>query len=99
MKITKKQDGSSMTVALSGRLDTATASVLSDALKGIESELTDLTFDFEKLDYISSAGLRELLKIKQSMKYGSTVKVANANEIVREVFRVTGFEEVVPMVH
>ena len=97
MKITKQQEGTSMMVTLSGRLDTETASKLDDALKNDLAELETLTFDFENLDYVSSAGLRELLKAKRNMKYGGTVKVVNANEIVREVFSVTGFDSLVEL--
>ena len=97
MKITKKQEGASMVVALSGRLDTETASKLDEALKDSLGGLDTLTFDFKDLDYVSSAGLRELLKAKRNMKYGGTVKVINANEIVREVFSVTGFDTVVEL--
>ena len=61
MTIQKTQNEKALTIALEGRLDTLTApeleAVLNDALAGVE----ELTFDFEKLDYISSAGLRVLL--------------------------------------
>ena len=87
-----------MTVALSGRLDLESASMLGEALKDIESKLNDLTFDLENLDYISSAGLRELLKVKRNMKLGSTIKAVNANEIVKEVFRFTGFDQLIEVV-
>ena len=97
MKITKQKDGSSMVVTLTGRLDTESASKLDEALKNDLSELDKLTFDFENLDYISSAGLRELLKAKRNMKYGGTVTVINASEIVTEVFNVTGFDSVVDL--
>ena len=61
MKITKKQDGSALVVALEGRLDTTTAPELEAELKGSLDGITDLTLDMAKLDYISSAGLRVLL--------------------------------------
>lgn len=83
-----------MTIALEGRLDTLTVPELESELKAYSlSQLTEITVDAEKLDYISSAGLRVLLQAYKSMKMGGVLRVINANQITREVFRVTGFEE------
>ena len=91
MIINKKQDGSALVVALEGRLDTTTAPELEQELKNSLDGVTDLTLDMDKLDYISSAGLRVLLSAhKTTMKQGQ-MKVINASEIVKEVFEVTGF--------
>ena len=97
MKITKNLNGTELTVALEGELDTLTAPELENALKEGLSDLTAITFDFTGLDYISSAGLRVLLMTYRGMHYGGTVKVINANEIVREVFEVTGFTDIIPV--
>ena len=91
MNIEQKKDGTALTLALEGRLDTMTApqldAVLKEALPGVEA----LTFDLEKLDYISSAGLRVLLSAQKAMNQQGAMKVKNANEMILEIFEVTGF--------
>ena len=94
MIINKKQDGSALVVALEGRLDTTTAPELEQALKSSLDGVTDLTLDMTNLDYISSAGLRVLLSAHKTMLKQGTMKVTNASEIVREVFEVTGFSDI-----
>ena len=91
MTINKKQDGSALVVALEGRLDTTTAPELEQELKNSLDGVTDLTLDLAKLDYISSAGLRVLLSAHKTMMKQGQMKVINASEIVKEVFDVTGF--------
>ena len=91
MIINKKQDGSALVVALEGRLDTTTAPELEQELKNSLDGVTDLTLDLAKLDYISSAGLRVLLSAHKTMMKQGQMKVINASEIVKEVFDVTGF--------
>ena len=94
MIINKKQDGSALVVALEGRLDTTTAPELEQELKNSLDGVTDLTLDLAKLDYISSAGLRVLLSAHKTMMKQGQMKVTNASEIVREVFDVTGFSDI-----
>ena len=94
MNITKTQNGNAVTIALEGRLDTTTAPQLEQALKSVLDDATELTLDFEKLDYISSAGLRVLLGAHKAMFKKGGMKVTNVNEIVREVFDVTGFVDI-----
>ena len=94
MKITKNLNGTSLTVALEGRLDTTTAPELEQVLKESMDGATELTMDFAKLDYISSAGLRVLLAAHKAMAKKSGMKVVNANEMVKEVFEVTGFADI-----
>ncbi len=94
MTIQKTQNEKTLTIALEGRLDTTTApeleAVLNDALAGVE----ELTFDFEKLDYISSAGLRVLLAAQKTMNRQGSMKVIHANEMILEIFEVTGFADI-----
>lgn len=94
MNITKTQNGNAVTIALEGRLDTTTAPQLEQALKSVLDDAIELTLDFEKLDYISSAGLRVLLSAHKAMLKKGGMKVTNVNEIVREVFDVTGFVDI-----
>ena len=94
MNIQQEKNGNALTIALEGRLDTMTApeleAALNDALIGVE----ELTFDFEKLEYISSAGLRVLLAAQKTMNRQGSMKVKNVNEIVMEIFDVTGFADI-----
>ena len=95
MNITKNLNGTSLEIALEGRLDTVTAPELEDVVKRELDGVNALVMDFSKLDYISSAGLRVLLSAHKIMAgKGGAMKVTNVNEIVREVFEVTGFEDI-----
>ena len=91
MTIEKIQDGRKLTIALEGRLDTTTAPALEEELKNSLNPVTELVFDFGRLEYISSAGLRVLLYANRTMWGKGTMKVINVNELVQEVFEVTGF--------
>ena len=94
MTIEKKTNGTALEIALEGRLDTMTApeleAELSQSLGGADS----LVLDFSKLDYISSAGLRVLLSAHKAMSARGGMKVTHVNEIVQEVFEVTGFADI-----
>ena len=94
MKITKNMNGTELTISLEGRLDTTTAPELEQALKDSMDGANTLTLDFGKLDYISSAGLRVLLSAHKAMTKKNGMKVVNANEMVKEVFDVTGFADI-----
>ena len=94
MKITKNLNGTNLEIALEGRLDTTTAPELEQELKGSMDGANELTLDFGKLDYISSAGLRVLLSAHKAMSKKGGMKVTNVNEIVKEVFDVTGFADI-----
>ena len=94
MVIIKKKDGGSLKIALEGRLDTSTAPSLEEALKEELNGVTDLEFDFAKLEYISSAGLRVLLSTQKIMKNQGNMKVKNVCPEIMEVFDITGFSEI-----
>ena len=94
MTIQQIKNENALTVALEGRLDTMTAPELEAALKTALEGVEELTFDFEKLDYISSAGLRVLLAAQKTMNNQGSMKVKNANEIIMEIFEVTGFADI-----
>jgi anti-sigma B factor antagonist len=94
MTIHNTLDGTERTIALEGRLDTTTSpeleTVLNDSLDGV----TALIFDFEKLDYISSAGLRVLLSAQKLMNRQGTMKILHVGEVIQEIFEVTGFSDI-----
>lgn len=94
MTINKTQNGNALTIALEGRLDTTTAPELEQALKDSLDGANALTIDLEKLEYISSAGLRVLLSAHKAMSKKDGMKVTHVNEIVSEVFEVTGFSDI-----
>ena len=94
MTINKNLSGNQLTIALEGRLDTTTAPELEAALKLSLDNVNSLIFDLDKLDYISSAGLRVLLSAQKIMSKKGSMKVTHVNEIVQEVFEVTGFSDI-----
>ena len=94
MTITKTLNGTELTVALEGRLDTVTAPELEAELKASLEGVTALVIDFAALEYISSAGLRVLLSAQKIMNKQGEMKVTHVNETVMEIFEVTGFSDI-----
>lgn len=94
LNIKEIRDGKVLTLELEGRMDTMTAPelerVIAEKLDGVET----LILDLEKLDYVSSAGLRVLLSAQKKMKAQGKMEVCNVNELVMEVFEITGFTEI-----
>ena len=79
-------------VILTGRLDTTTSGELDSKMKETEIKENLVVLDFTNLEYISSAGLRVLLSLKKTLESnGKALEIHNINEIVKEVFNVTGF--------
>ena len=98
MTITKELNGTALKIVLEGRLDTMTAPELERELNQDLGTVENLTMDFSKLDYISSAGLRVLLSTHKAMSGKGGMKITNVNEIVQEVFDVTGFADILTIV-
>lgn len=94
MLISKQTNGTELTIALDGRLDTTTAPELEAELRGSIKDIKELVFDMTKLAYISSAGLRVLLKVQKVMNKQGKMAVKNANSDIVEIFEVTGFDEI-----
>ena len=94
MIINKAINGTALTLFLEGRLDTATSPELETVLKESLDGVTELIFDFEKLEYISSAGLRVLLSAHKALSEKGGLKLTHVNEMVKEVFDVTGFTDI-----
>ena len=94
MTINKTANGNELTIALEGRLDTTTAPQLDDELKSALDGVTKLDFNFEKLEYISSAGLRVLLSAQKVMNKQGSMVIKNVNEEIQEIFEVTGFVDI-----
>ena len=94
MNIIRNKDGSKLTLALEGRLDTTTAPQLEAELKASLDGVTELDLDFEKLEYLSSAGLRVLLAAQKVMNKQGKMTIHHVNETIHEVFEVTGFIDI-----
>ena len=94
MNIIKNKDGSKLALALEGRLDTTTAPQLEAELKASMDGVTELDLDFEKLEYLSSAGLRVLLAAQKVMNKQGKMTIHHVNETIHEVFEVTGFIDI-----
>ena len=93
MNIDKKLEGTTLAIALEGRLDTTTSPELEEALAASLDGVTDLVFDFSKLDHLSSAGLRVLLSAQKRMNQQGSMKLVHVNDAVKEVFDITGFAD------
>ncbi len=94
LNIIKTGEGEKLTVALEGRLDTTTAPQLEAELKGALDGVSDLVMDFDKLEYISSAGLRVLLATQKVMNQQGKMVLHNVGEVIHEIFEVTGFTDI-----
>ncbi len=94
MTIEKKIENEKATLIISGRLDTQTAPELEKELDNLEETCTELIFDMSELAYISSAGLRVILKAQKYMNTKGQMKLTGVNESVMEVFEITGFLDI-----
>lgn len=93
MTIEKTADGEKLLIKLAGRLDTSTAPDLEKEVSALQG-ISDLTFDFEELEYISSAGLRVLLSAQKIMNKQGSMVIKNVNDTIDEVFEITGFSDI-----
>ena len=94
LNINKKLEDEKLTISLEGRLDTTTAPQLETMLKENIDGVKELVIDFEKLEYISSAGLRVLLSAQKTMSKQGSMKVINVSDLIKEIFEVTGFIDI-----
>jgi anti-sigma B factor antagonist len=94
LNVTKTVENGQGTISLEGRLDTMSAPELELIVRDTIPGLTALTLDFEKLDYISSAGLRVLLSAQKQMNHQGSMTLTNVNPAILEIFEVTGFTDI-----
>ena len=94
LNITKTFDNDALQIALEGRLDTTTAPDLESALNESINDAKELTLDFGKLEYISSAGLRVLLSAQKIMNQQGSMRVINVRDEINDIFEVTGFSDI-----
>ena len=91
MIINKKNEHGTLYFAPVGRLDTITASEFESELMSSLDGVTSLVLDFKDVAYVSSAGLRVILKAQKCMTATGNMKISGANAMVMEVFEITGF--------
>ena len=94
MTIEKKINNEAVTLIVSGRLDTQTAPELENELDLVLPGLKELTFDMTSLEYVSSAGLRVILKAQKTMNTQGSMKLTGVNDSIMEVFDITGFLDI-----
>ena len=94
MTIEKVLNGESAKIRVVGRLDTQTAPELEKEIDGVIANLKELTFDMAGLEYVSSAGLRVILKAQKIMNTKGSMKLIGVNDNIMEVFDITGFLDI-----
>ena len=94
MIIKKKQENNKMIIELDGRLDTNTAPKLEEEVNNVLDNIENLEINMENLQYIASAGLRVLLSLHKKIMKKGTMVIVGVNETVMEVFKVTGFSDI-----
>lgn len=94
LSIEKQLNDGVLDVQLEGRLDTNTSPELEEEMKDVLEQAKELNINCEKLDYISSSGLRVFLAFQKVMNKQGSMKVTNVNEDIMEIFEVTGFSDI-----
>ena len=94
MNIGKECNANAVTLKVVGRLDTTTAPALETAVSETIGACDQLVLDFAGLEYISSAGLRVILKAQKAMAAKGGMKLLHVNETIMEIFEITGFSDI-----
>ena len=94
MDMKKETENGVLTVYLEGKLDTGTAPQAEKDLEADVAQARQLVLDFKALKYLSSAGLRLILKLHKTMSEKDGMSVRNVNEGVMEIFDMTGFTSI-----
>lgn len=99
MNINTRVEGNTLFIDLEGRLDTVTSQQLGELIPLEKRRNLDIDFNFEKLDYVSSAGLRILVLFKkEAQATNNKMVIRNINEVIKEIFAVTGFDKILKIV-
>jgi len=99
MNILTKEENGTLFIELEGRLDTVTSKQLGEELPYEKRQNLNIDFDFTKLEYLSSAGLRILVLFKkEAQATNNTMVIRNINEVVKEIFSVTGFDKILKII-
>ena len=94
MTIEKTVAGTATVLKIVGRLDTTTAPELENAVDGCIAGIKELVLDCSAMEYVSSAGLRVILKAQKLMNAQGSMKLTHVNETIMEVFDITGFADI-----
>ena len=94
LNIDMNSEGEKLTVKLEGRLDTTTSPELESELGKSLDGIKELVFDFNELEYLSSAGLRVLLNAQKTMNQQGEMTLTGVNDSIKEIFEVTGFSDI-----
>ena len=94
MKINFNNNNGILNIELEGRLDTTTAPELEQFIADNYNSTGSIVIDCEKLVYVSSAGLRVILKAQKLMNAQGNMKLTHVNETIMEVFDITGFADI-----
>ena len=94
MTVDRIINGGALTLVICGRLDTMSSPELEAIVLNELDGITDLTLDLAGLDYVSSAGLRVLLRAKKMMDSCGSMRVKNVSPMIMEIFEITGFNEI-----
>ena len=94
MTIERNVNGAVVTLKIVGRLDTSTAPALETVIDGCAADIKELILDCRALEYVSSAGLRVILKAQKQMNARGGMKLIGVNETIMEVFDITGFADI-----
>jgi len=94
MQIMQNQLGEKLILTIEGRIDTTTAPSLEEVVNNMSDSIKDLVLDMKNVEYVSSAGLRVLLSIQKKISKVGTLKLTGINDDVMEVFKMTGFADI-----
>ena len=94
MQITNERNGNTLTVSISGRVDTATAPELEKFIEENTEGISELILDVKEMSYTSSAGLRVFLKAQKKMNSQGKMIIKNVQSTVMEIFEMTGFSDI-----
>ena len=93
MEISKTENGNEVTLKLVGCLDTAATPDFAAAIDSTAGKST-VVLDMSELEFIASSALRQLVATKKNRGVSFTIALSGMNEVVREVFDVTGLDEI-----
>lgn len=92
MKVEKKLENGVLFIAILGRLDTLTAPEFEKEVENLEGT-REIILDLKNLDYLSSAGLRILLRMQKTMNGKGSMKLIHVKPNIMEIFEITGFTD------
>ena len=96
MQIKLMHKGNNIRAVVKGRIDTNTAQDFHDAFKDLDFEGNSLVLDFENVDFISSAGLRELMMLRKRIKEENRFMLNHISDAIEEILSVAGFIDFIP---